>query len=206
MILSTVLQQIVFYFFALSLIYSASMVVLSRNPVNSALFLVYSFFNTAILWMLLNAEFLSLVLIFVYVGAVMTLFLFVVMMLNIDTETLKKGVVRYLPFGMVAVALVVGLMITALWPAHLSQMPNVQLSADASNTAALGHLLYTHYVYPFELSGMLLLVAIIAAIHLAQRGKPQRKTQHIATQIAVNPDKRVHLVDLSPEHKLEENE
>jgi NADH-quinone oxidoreductase subunit J len=199
--LSTVLQQIVFYFFAASLVFSAAMVVLSRNPVTSALFLVYSFFNSAILWMLLNAEFLSLVLIFVYVGAVMTLFLFVVMMLNIDIETLRKGFVRYLPFGLVAVALVVGLMITAIWPANFGALPNPQAAADYSNTGALGALLYTHYVYAFELAAMLLLVAIVAAISLSQHGKPQRKTQNISKQIDVDPKDRVHLVNMLSEKK-----
>ena len=195
------LQQCVFYFFAASLIFSAVMVVLSRNPVSSALFLVYSFFNSAILWMLLNAEFLSLVLIFVYVGAVMTLFLFVVMMLNIDTETLKKGFVKYLPFGLVAVALVVGLMITAIWPANFGALPNTQMTADYSNTQALGELLYTHYVYAFELSAMLLLLAIIAAISLSQHGKPKRKTQNIAEQVAADAKQRVRLVNVPSEKK-----
>lgn len=198
---STVLQQVVFYFFAASLVFSAAMVVLSRNPVTSALFLVYSFFNSAILWMLLNAEFLSLVLIFVYVGAVMTLFLFVVMMLNIDTETLRKGFVRYLPFGLVAVALVVGLMITAIWPANFGSLPNPQAPANYSNTQALGQLLYTHYVYAFELAAMLLLVAIVAAISLSQHGKPQRKTQNIAQQIDVDPKDRMRLIDMPSEKK-----
>lgn len=195
------LQQIVFYFFAASLVFSAVMVVLSRNPVSSALFLVYSFFNSAILWMLLNAEFLSLVLIFVYVGAVMTLFLFVVMMLNIDVETLRKGFVKYLPFGLVAVALVVGLMITAIWPANFGALPNTQMPADYSNTQALGDLLYTHYVYAFELAAMLLLVAIIAAITLSQHGKPKRKTQNIAEQVAARPADRVSLIDMPREKK-----
>lgn len=199
--LSTVLQQIVFYFFAVSLVFSAAMVVLSRNPVTSALFLVYSFFNSAILWMLLNAEFLSLVLIFVYVGAVMTLFLFVVMMLNIDIETLRKGFVKYLPFGLVAVALVVGLMITAIWPANFGALPNLQEPTNYSNTAELGKLLYTHYVYAFELAAMLLLVAIVAAISLSQHGKPQRKTQNIGKQIDVNPKDRIRLINMASEKK-----
>ncbi|MFN7097885.1 MAG: NADH-quinone oxidoreductase subunit J, partial [Gammaproteobacteria bacterium] len=161
----------------------------------------YSFFNSAILWMLLDAEFLSLVLIFVYVGAVMTLFLFVVMMLNIDTETLRKGFVRYLPFGLVAVALVVGLMITAIWPANFGALPNTQAASDYSNTQALGQLLYTHYVYAFELAAMLLLVAIVAAISLSQRDKPHRKSQNIAQQIDVDPKDRVRLVDMPSEKK-----
>lgn len=199
--LQTLLQQIVFYFFALSLIAAASMVVLSRNPVTSALFLVYCFFNSAILWMLLNAEFLSLVLIFVYVGAVMTLFLFVVMMLNIDVEILRKGFVRYLPFGLVAVALVVGMMIMAIWPANLSTIPNVSMPANYSNTHALGLLIYTHYVYAFELAAMLLLVAIVAAITLSHHTKPSRKTQDISKQVNIERKNRIKLINIPSEKK-----
>lgn len=190
------IQQIVFYIFAASLVFTASMVVLSRNPVTSVLFLVSCFVNTAVLWMLLNAEFLSLVLIFVYVGAVMTLFMFVVMMLNIDVETLRKGFTRYLPFGVVAVALVVGMVITAISPAHLGALPDQQMAADYSNTKELGKILYTQYAYPFELAAMLLLVAIIAAITLSHTGKPRRKTQSISEQINVRREDRVRLVNI----------
>jgi NADH-quinone oxidoreductase subunit J len=188
------IQHIVFFVFAIGVIFSASMVVLSRNPVTSALFLVATFVDTAVLWLLLNAEFLALVLIFVYVGAVMTLFLFVVMMLNIDVETLRKGFVKYLPFGIVAVALVVGLVVTAIGPSHFGALVDPQAPADYSNTLALGQILYTDYAYAFELAAMLLLVAIVAAISLSQRGKPQRKTQDIDKQVSVRREDRVRLI------------
>lgn len=191
------IQNAVFYFFALCLVFSAIMVILARNPVSSALFLVYSFFNTAILWMLLQAEFLSLVLIFVYVGAVMTLFLFVVMMLNIDVEVMKKSALRYLPLILIALAGVIGLMLVAFWPSHLGTIQAVNPTDAVPNTQALGQLLYTHYVYAFEIAGMVLLVAIVAAIHLAQRTKPNRKIQVIREQVAVQAKDRLKWADLS---------
>lgn len=195
------LQQVVFYFFAVSLIFSASMVIFSRNPVTSALFLVYSFFNSSILWMMLNAEFLSLVLIFVYVGAVMTLFLFVVMMLNIDTETLRKGFIRHAAFAVGIVVLVLALMMMAIWAGNLAGLPDIQAPADYSNTHALGMMLYTHYIYAFELSAMLLLVAIISAISLSHHGKPKRKTQNISSQVEAKAKERVHLINMPGEKK-----
>ncbi|NNM58604.1 MAG: NADH-quinone oxidoreductase subunit J [Legionellales bacterium] len=195
------LQQVVFYFFAISLIFSASMVIFSRNPVTSALFLVYSFFNSAILWMMLNAEFLSLVLIFVYVGAVMTLFLFVVMMLNIDTETLRKGFIKHAVLAVGVVIVVLVLMMMAIWTGNLAGLPDIQAPANYSNTHALGNELYTHYVYAFELSAMLLLVAIISAISLSHH-KPKRKTQNISSQVDAKPKDRVHLINMSSEKKV----
>lgn len=199
------LQQCIFYFFAASLIFSATMVIISRNPVTSALYLVYSFFNSAILWMLLNAEFLSLVLIFVYVGAVMTLFLFVVMMMNIDVETLKKGLIKHYKLAILAVLIVLTVMVMAVWGTNLAALPDVQASANYSNTQALGNLLYTHYVYAFELSAMLLLVAIVSAIVLSQhsREKSGRKTQSIQRQVDAQANRRVQLVNMPSEKKQE---
>ncbi|MBY0544684.1 MAG: NADH-quinone oxidoreductase subunit J [Gammaproteobacteria bacterium] len=197
------LQQFIFYFFAASLIFSATMVIVSRNPVTSALYLVYGFFNSAILWMLLDAEFLSLVLIFVYVGAVMTLFLFVVMMMNIDVETLKKGLTKHYRLAIFAVAIVLTLMVMAIWGVNSAALPDIQAPANYSNTQALGDLLYTHYVYPFELSAMLLLVAIVSAIVLSQhkRGKSGRKTQNIRRQVDAQASERVHLVNMPSEKR-----
>jgi len=133
-----VIENIAFYFFAVLLISAATMVVVSRNTVRSALFLILAFFASAALWILLEAEFLALLLIFVYVGAVMTLFLFVVMMLDVDLAHLKERFVSYLPLGLVMVAAMIGIIIFALFPKHFSTMHPVQHSADYSNIKALG--------------------------------------------------------------------
>lgn len=196
------IQNIVFIAFSIMLIFSAIMVICARNPVISALYLVYAFFNSAVLWMLLQAEFLSLVLIFVYVGAVMTLFLFVVMMLNIDTEVLRKGFVKYLPVGLLVVAIVVGMMIYILAPEHFSSLTALQQPADYSNTKALGVVLYTQYVYPFEIAAVLLLAAIIAAISLTHTGKPRRKVQNVNAQLLANKS-RLRIIKMPSEKKSE---
>lgn len=196
------IQNIVFIVFSVMLVFSAIMVVCARNPVISALYLVYAFFNSAVLWMLLQAEFLSLVLIFVYVGAVMTLFMFVVMMLNIDTEVLRKGFVKYLPIGLLVVALVVGMMIYIIAPEHFSSLTAVKQPADYSNTKALGDMLYTHYVYPFEIAAVLLLAAIIAAISLTHKGKPKRKVQDIDKQLSAGKS-RLRIIKMPSEKKSE---
>ncbi len=197
------LQQFIFYIFSALLLCSGVMVIVSRNPVRSALFLVTAFFASAVLWMLLQAEFLALVLIFVYVGAVMTLFLFVVMMLNIDLVPLREGFVRYLPFGILVILLLVALMLVAIGHKyfatdtyHLTMQP-----ADYSNVKQLGSVLYTQYMYPFELAAILLLVAIIAAISLTFRGRRGSKAQRVSQQIAVRPQDRVRLVKMEPGQK-----
>lgn len=187
---------VIFYVFAALLLVSAGMVIIARNPVHGVLFLVLAFFASSILWMLMQAEFLSLVLIFVYVGAVMTLFLFVVMMLNIDLVSLRKGFVRYLPLGILVVVLLLAIMVLALSSSHLLRDVSMTLRpVDYSNVKELGAVLYTEYMYPFELAAVLLLVAIIAAISLAFRGRRNRKVQNIAQQIAVRAKDRVQLVD-----------
>src|SRR3990167_6573022 len=165
--------QIIFYLFATIAVCSAVVVITVRNPVRSVLSLVVTFFAVSGIWMLLSAEFLSLILLLVYVGAVMTLFLFVVMMLSIDTEAKRSGFVRYLPFMAILVLLLLGLIITAVGPSYfgMAQMPLPKPeSADFSNTQRLGMALYTYYAYPFEIAGLLLLAAIVAAITLAYRG------------------------------------
>lgn len=197
------LPQLVFYIFSAILLFSAVMVISSRHPVRAVLFLVLVFFCSTVLWMLLQAEFLALVLIFVYVGAVMTLFLFVVMMLNLDIAPHQKSWVRYLPLGV----LLMGLLILFMWriiqggsfsPAsyHLLTQPE-----NYSNTQQLGAVLYTDYVYPFELAAVLLLVAIISAIALVFRGNRGRKSQRISEQLSVRREDRVQLINLRGEGK-----
>jgi NADH-quinone oxidoreductase subunit J len=173
------------------------MVIIARNPVHSALFLVLAFFASAGLWILLQAEFLALILILVYVGAVMTLFLFVVMTLNLDTHAMRSPA-RYLPIALLIVALLTALMIYVLTPhkamfmTTLADLP--QVAPDYSNTRALGRILYTEYVYPFEVAGALLLVAIVAAISLSARVIRNRKVQAPGEQSAVKREDRVRLV------------
>ncbi len=194
--------HILFYLFSAAALVSAVNVVLARNPVRSVLSLVITFFAMAGNWMLLHAEFLSLILIVVYVGAVMTLFLFVIMMLSVDRESKRGGFVRYLPFGIALSLLLVGLLIVAVGPDYfgLTQMPTPPLeAADYSNTAVIGMLLFTDYVYPFEIAGVLLLAAIIAAITLANRAPLRRKIQNIADQVGADPASRVRLVNMPSE-------
>lgn len=203
--IEALIPQLIFFGFAAALVFSALMVVISRNAVRSALFLVLGFFASAGLWLLLEVEFLGLVLILVYVGAVMTLFLFVVMTLNLDTEPLQEGFVRYLPYGIVIVVLLVALMIYVLSPQHFNivqQVNPIQHAADYSNTQTLGSVLYTNYVYPFELAGVLLLVAIIAAITLTFRGTLGRHRNPPAIkQIDIKRSNRVRLVKMPAEKK-----
>lgn len=191
--------QVVFYVFAALLVGSALMVVLTRNPVRSALFLVLSFFTSSVLWMMLQAEFLSLVLIFVYVGAVMTLFLFVIMMLNPDLSAMKARFVRYLPVVLLIFLAFVGLMYVMLEPSQLlsanAQLPNY--GPNYSNVTAMGTLLFTRYLYPFELAAAILLVSIIAAIALAFHGKrPNTKSQRIAEQHLVTKADRLKIIKM----------
>lgn len=190
------IQDLIFIAFAIMLIFSAAMVIFSKNAVTAVLYLVYAFFNSAVLWMLMEAEFLSLVLIFVYVGAVMTLFLFVVMMINIDIETLRKGFVKYLPLGMLVVAIMIGIMVYVLEPGHLPYFNPAPQPADYSNIKALGTVLYTYYGFSFELAAILLLTAIIAAIILAYTGKPKRKVQSFKAQISVNKKSRLRITKM----------
>ena len=163
-------ETIVFYLFATLLVGAASMVIFVRNPVYAALYLVLAFFSSAAIWMLLEAEFLAIVLVLVYVGAVMVLFLFVVMMLDINLSPLKEGFTRYLPVGLlIAVALAVELVVIIWYKANVgtdafpAPAPNPE---GYSNTEALGELLFTEYLWPFEIAAMVLLVAIVAAIAL----------------------------------------
>lgn len=187
------MEKLIFYFFAAILLFAATMVITVRNPVRAALFLVLAFFTSAALWLMLHAEFLAISLVLVYVGAVLVLFLFVVMMLDIDLAPLKEGFTRYLPLGIIVAALIVVEMITVL------NVPQFDISAaqvaDQSNTRVLGRMLYTVYVYPFEIASVVLTVAIIAAITLTLR-EHNRKLQDVGKQVAVRREDRVRLVNL----------
>lgn len=196
------IHEIVFYVFTVVLIASATMVITSKNPVKAVLFLVVSFFASAVLWMLTQAEFLALVLIFVYVGAVMTLFLFVVMMLRIDKATLKAGFVRSYPFGILALVLLVGMAFYVLSSGHWNfgnRMPT-HYPADYSNVTVMGTLLFTKYLYAFELAAVLLLIGMVSAIALAFHGKKTNtKAQIVSEQLAANKKDRLRLVSMKSE-------
>ena len=188
---------VLFYAFAAVLLVAAIGVITSRNPVHAALFLVLAFVQSACLWLLIEAEFLAIVLVLVYVGAVMVLFLFVVMMLDINVEELRKGFTRYLPLG-AAVALIVVLEIGhVIWfkSQGLQFLTAPQgLPADHSNTKELGAVLYTQHVYAFEIASVVLLLAIVAAITLTMRKRPGHKVQDIVKQVAVRREDRVRIV------------
>ena len=197
-------EQIVFYFFAVLLVFAASMVITVRNPVHAALFLVLAFFSSAGIWLLLEAEFLAIALVLVYVGAVMVLFLFVVMMLDINLARLREGFARYLPIGGVVAILLMAVMGLIVGPRHFGLQRYPQPSghpANYSNTHELGHVLYTQYVYPFEIAAVILLVAIVAAIVLTLRRRPRVKSQKPEDQIAVRRQDRVRLVKIAAEKK-----
>jgi NADH-quinone oxidoreductase subunit J len=201
------IQEIIFYTLSTVAIVSALMVVSSKNTVRGVLFLVLTFFCMAGLWLLLRAEFLALVLVLVYVGAVMTLFLFVVMMLNIDRLGSREGFVRYLPLGLIVILSIVSLIVMVVGPGRfgLLQMPLPAPEAlNYSNTESLGDLLYTHYAYPFEVAAVLLLTAIIAAISLAHRVIKPHKTQRISAQVGVRAKDRLRIVNMPSESKLGE--
>lgn len=194
-----VIQALAFYLFASIAIVAGALVVSVRNPVHSVLFLILTFFNTAGLFILLGAEFLAMILVVVYVGAVAVLFLFVVMMLDINITDLKRGVRRYLAIGGVvgAVLLAELLFIVISWPldplaAERSAAPSAAL-AELTNTEALGRLIYTQYFYAFQASGIILLVAMIGAIVLTHRRRPGVRRQDIAQQLRRNPADSVEL-------------
>ncbi|SFD85333.1 NADH dehydrogenase subunit J [Thiohalospira halophila DSM 15071] len=189
-------EQAIFYFFAAVMLLSAAAVITVRNPVHSALFLVLTFFAAAGLWLLLEAEFLAITLVLVYVGAVMVLFLFVVMMLDINLAPLREGFIRYLPVGALVAIMVMVMMGLVVGPETfgLDRIAAPERApADYSNTAELGRVLYTVYVYPFEIAAVILLVAIVAAISLALRHRPQSKHQNPDAQIAVHKADRLRI-------------
>ncbi|MCG8465860.1 MAG: NADH-quinone oxidoreductase subunit J [Xanthomonadales bacterium] len=197
--------EIVFYLFSAVLCFAAFSVVTVRNPVYAALFLVLAFFSSAAIWMLLEAEFLAITLVLVYVGAVMVLFLFVVMMLDINVDRLKEGFARYLPVGiLVAVAMAAELFIV-IWTRGFAKMPRPEPLPDGySSTKALGEVIYTQYLYPFEIAAIVLLVAIVAAIMLTLRRRPETRYQDPAKQVQVKRDERIRMVSM-PAVKREES-
>ena len=198
------LQQIIFYCFAGLTVLAAVMIVTQSNPVRSVLFLVFGFFTSSVLWLLLNAEFLALILVLVYVGAVMTLFLFVVMMVNIDVESMQTKMLRYLPLGLLIVAALVGLLYIAV-PSFGGFGTSGQIGHKVlSDTQAIGMVLYTQYVLPFEIAAVILLVAIIAAVTLAHRTiSSTAKRQNILDQLMVRREDRITLVAMKAEPRKE---
>jgi NADH-quinone oxidoreductase subunit J len=197
-----VIEAAIFYFFGAILVGAAIGVIAARNAVHSAMFLVLCFFASAFLWVLLEAEFLGIVLVLVYVGAVMVLFLFVVMMLDVGVDPEQGGFTRYAPLALFLVALVMAMLGIVVWSrgGQLSMLEAPpRAAADFSNTEALGAVLYTEYVYAFELAAVLLLVAIVAAITLTMRKRPGLKSQDIAAQVATRREDRVRLVRMDAE-------
>ena len=194
-------ELIIFYIFAGLLIVSALMVITVRNPVHAVLSLVLSFFCSAAIWLLLEAEFLAIVLVLVYVGAVMVLFLFVIMMLDINLAQLREGFARYLPVGLVVAVVMVTVMGTIVGPGFINFVNEnpVYYGPGFSNTRLLGQELYTGYLYPFEIAGAILLVAIVAAISLTMRGRRDTKVQDPGKQVSVKSSERVRLVKMESE-------
>ena len=198
----------VFYSFAAILLLSGIRVVTAKNPVHAALALVLAFFTAAGIWILLQAEFLAITLVLVYVGAVMVLFIFVIMMLDINIEELRKGFWRHLPLAALMAALIVSEMVMVLGGNRFGLTAPAPKPADYSNTRELGLLLYTDYVYAFELAAVILLVAIVAAIALTLRRNPNRIVVDPGWQSKQTAVGRIRLVNMKPQHpeKPEEEE
>ena len=197
-------QSITFYFFATVLVASALGVITARNPVHAALLLVLSFFTCAGLWLMLQAEFLAITLVLVYVGAVMVLFLFVVMMLDINLDRLREGFWKWFPFGALLALVMLAEIAMVLMGRKFSadQMPPPPLqAADYSNTKELGRLIYTEYVYAFELAAVILLVAIVAAIALTLRRRVGPRFMEPSEQVKVKRSDRVRMVSMPSEKK-----
>ena len=194
--------KLLFFIFSSVAVLSAFRMVTTRNPVHAALYLILTFFSTALVWLLLEAEFLGIVLLLVYVGAVMVLFLFVVMMLDINTAPMREGFIRFLPVGAgVAVVMIVEMSLVLgprLFGLDIYPAPEPK-PADYSNTAELGSVLYTVYVYPFEIAAVILLVAMVAAIMLTLRRRPGVKYQDAAAQAKVRREDRIRMVSMPAE-------
>ena len=189
-----------FYVFSAILIFAALRVITTRNPVHAALWLVLCFFSAAAIWLLLRAEFLAIALVLVYVGAVMVLFLFVVMMLDVNFDSLRKNFRSYIPVGATVGILVLIEMALVVFGSSVGA-DVAPPAPEGSNTRALGRLIYVDYVYPFEIAAVILLVAIIAAIALTHRTRRESKHQDPAMQVKVRRKDRVRLLDLPLEKK-----
>ncbi|MDP2759490.1 MAG: NADH-quinone oxidoreductase subunit J [Sideroxyarcus sp.] len=197
-------ETILFYLFAAVTVFAALRVVTASNPLHAVLFLVLAFVSSAGIWMLLEAEFLAITLVLVYVGAVMVLFLFVVMMLEINLVQMREGFWRWLPFGAVLAGLVVFEMVWVLGSSSTAGKAVIKHAADYSNTKELGRLIYTDYVYPFEIAAVILLVAMVAAIALTSRRRKDSKSQVVSEQVAVRKADRVRLVKMPAENHAQE--
>lgn len=193
------METIVFYVFAAFMVLSALMVITVHNPVRAAFFLVLTFFSSAVVWLLLEAEFLAVILIIVYVGAVMVLFLFVVMMLDVNLAELKAGFVKNLPLAIAVALAMFGTIFYVVGGGQFGVenfVPPQRHGADYSNIAELGQLLYTEYVFAFEIAAVILLVGIVAAISLTLRRRPNTRHQKIEDQIAVKSTDRVKVLKI----------
>ncbi len=195
-------ETIVFYVFSTLIVFGGLRVITARNPVHAVLFLVLTFISAAGVWLLLEAEFLAITLVLVYVGAVMVLFLFVVMMLDINLVQLRKDIWRWLPFGGALAALMAFEMVWVVGSTGTSaEKSPVRHAADYSNTKELGRLIYTDYAFAFEIAAVLLLVAMVAAIALTLRRRKDAKSQVVAAQIAVKKSDRLRVVSMEPARK-----
>ncbi|HET6628901.1 MAG TPA: NADH-quinone oxidoreductase subunit J [Woeseiaceae bacterium] len=197
--------SLLFYFFAAVLVAAAVGVILARNPVHAVLLLILSFFQSAVLWLMAEAEFLAIVLVLVYVGAVMVLFLFVVMMLDVAVAKVRGGLVRYAPLGLLIAVLMVIELAQVIWlrsnVATAGTGGFVPLPPGYSNTEALGSILYTEHVYAFEIAAVILLLAIVSAITLTMRKRPGLKEQDIAYQTSVRSEDRIRIVSMQAEER-----
>ena len=196
-------KTFVFYFLSAILVFASLRVVTSRNPVHAALFLVLAFFSASGVWMLLQAEFLAISLVLVYVGAVMVLFLFVVMMLDINIDRMREGFWSYLPLGSIIALLMVLEMGLVLGGSYfdLFEKSVPQTTASESNVQAIGRLMFTDYVYPFELASVILLVGIVAAIALTYRGKKENKAVSPSQQVFVKAKDRLRVLQMPAEKR-----
>ena len=194
------IHSLMFYLFAFVTVASAVMVITAKNPVHSVLFLILAFFNAAAIFLLQGAEFLAMILVIVYVGAVAVLFLFVVMMLDINFQTFQRGFVKYLPLGLaVAIILAIELIVALLgWQSGAIGLSVTETPAltEVSNTEAIGNIIYTHYIYLFQGAGMILLVAMLGAISLTLRSRIGVKRQRIASQVDRSTADEVTLVQV----------
>lgn len=199
-----ILHAIAFYAFATIAIASGLLVITARNPVHSVLFLILAFFNAAGLFVLMGAEFLAFILVIVYVGAVAVLFLFVVMMLDIDFASLRQGFLRYLPFGAFVGLVLLGELIFVLTGAHKASgpLPGSAVPAAApeglTNAEAIGRVLYTDYIFYFQVAGIILLVAMVGAVVLTLRHRENVKRQNIGLQVARTPEASIELKNMKP--------
>lgn len=199
---SVLVPQLVFYIFASILVMSALRVVTARNPVHSVLFLILSFFTSAGLFVLLGAEFIAMLLVIVYVGAVAVLFLFVVMMLNIRFSGMQKQFVRYVPIGLLIAGIMLAELIFVVMHTtaekHIFALAESPIVSDMHNTESLGMILYTNYAYAFEMAGLILLVAMVGAITLSVRVRPGVRKQVVSKQVAREPKRAIEIKKIAP--------